>query len=135
MHTLYVLEQRTSYIENCWNAFVVLQVLNSVLLCFDKASIWIWQQFTYMMTPLRGQDLWLGDSMMQCLVLTWSCHSNIGHLFPKEAYSDKGQGKAKDHPITGWKFGWDRVNIWAWKSVFVCIWVFQLSFCFLFPQI
>lgn len=60
---------------------------------------------------MRGQDLWRGDSMMQCLSLTWTCHSKVGHLFPKGAYSDKGQGKAKDHPITGWKFDLDRVNI------------------------
>lgn len=37
--------------------------------------------------------------------LTWTCHSKVGHLFPKEAYSDKGQGRVKDRPLTGWKIG------------------------------
>lgn len=37
--------------------------------------------------------------------LTWTCHSKVEHLFPKEAYSDKGQGRVKDRPLTGWKIG------------------------------
>ncbi len=60
--------------------------------------------------------------------LTSICHSKVGHLFPEEAYSDKGQGRDKDRPITGWKIGWDRVNIWAWKSVCLCIWVSNFPF-------
>lgn len=45
-------------------------------------------------TVARG----FGDELS--IGLTWTCHSKVGHLFPKEAYSDKGQGR--DQRLYGW---------------------------------
>lgn len=121
-------QTRTSSSETCWDGFIMLQVLNSFCMFWQGKSMHLTTAHIY-----DDATQWSGyvargfnDAMFRGL--SSICHSKVGHLFPEEAYSDKGQGRDKDRPITGWKIGWDRVNIWAWKSVCLCIWVSNFPF-------
>lgn len=52
-----------------------------------------------------------GPAMIQWLCLTWTCHSKVGHLFPKETHPQKRSRNSQKHLKTDWKRGQDRVKI------------------------